>query len=191
MQLLRITTLETQKRVGMVKIIFILFAVLSLASCSTAEKSLQKFYKLGGKIEPVTKTVTIHDTIKGKDGKDSIIERLIFVDCPEPIAPKTRFEIRFDNKRFKDSLKFLKNIYNDSLSFNLKNNKLILNAYSDSLKFERDKHTSDNRNARKSKKSSVFWSFLGRYWWVFLIIGFLIRQFLPQIWKFILSKFGL
>jgi wyosine [tRNA(Phe)-imidazoG37] synthetase (radical SAM superfamily) len=38
-------------------------------------------------------------------------------------VPKTRYEIRFDNKRFNDSLKAVKSMYSDSLEAEIKINK--------------------------------------------------------------------
>ena len=87
-----------------------LIILLLLTSCSAAHH-LNKFHKKGGKLETVEKVVTITDTIKGKDGKDSIVFRDVLVPCPEPIIEtrwKTRLELRFDSKRFRDSLKYHK-----------------------------------------------------------------------------------
>jgi hypothetical protein len=84
-----------------------LFIILLLSSCGQSFH-LKKFYKKGGKIEPIEKTITITDTIQGADGKDSIVFRDVIIDCPDPVIEtkwQTRIKYKFDNKRFKDSLK--------------------------------------------------------------------------------------
>jgi hypothetical protein len=54
--------------------------------------------------------VTVNTTIKGKDGKDSIIYRQVSVNCPELVAPHTRFEIRYQYKTIRDSFETIRYI---------------------------------------------------------------------------------
>jgi hypothetical protein len=80
-------------------------------SCSNARKAQQgykKFIKFGGKIKGDTIVFTVNDTIKGKDGKDSIIYRTVSTICPEPVFPPTRYEVRYRWKTVHDSLKIVK-----------------------------------------------------------------------------------
>ena len=104
--------------------IVLLFMV---SSCHDAKFHLDKFYKKGGVITCdtiyVKKTDTL--TIKGVDGKDSLIYITTTVpcNCPE-VTVKTRWSVRFDNKRFKDSLKIISGMYSDSLDAVIKNNKI-------------------------------------------------------------------
>lgn len=65
-----------------------------LSSCSP-HYHMAKFIKKGGKINVKETTISIHDTLK-INGKDSIIEKTIHVNCPEMEAPKTRFETRIE-----------------------------------------------------------------------------------------------
>lgn len=65
-----------------------------LSSCSP-QYHMAKFIKKGGKINVKETTISIHDTLK-INGKDSIIEKTIYVNCPEMQAPKTRFETRIE-----------------------------------------------------------------------------------------------
>lgn len=81
---------------------YLLF-VLILNSC-TANYHLRKFISKGGKIDTTTITTTLHDTLHLK-GRDSVITREIQIKCPEPIAPETRYEIRWKYKTKIDSLK--------------------------------------------------------------------------------------
>jgi late competence protein required for DNA uptake (superfamily II DNA/RNA helicase) len=98
-----------------------------VSSCHDAKFHLDKFYKKGGVITCdtiyVKKTDTL--TIKGVDGKDSLIYITTTVPCNCPKATvKTRWSVRFDNKRFKDSLKIISGMYSDSLDAVIKNNKI-------------------------------------------------------------------
>ena len=109
------------------RIIFILLAIVLLSSCHNAKYHLDKFYDKGGVITCDTTYVNTTDTVyvKGADGKDSLV---YIVKNTPAICPKatveTRWMVRFDNKRFKDSLKIVSNMYSDSLRSAIKNNKI-------------------------------------------------------------------
>jgi len=83
-----------------------LFLVYSCDTAKQATKHHKKAEKLGYiyKCEPTT--ITLRDTIKGKDGKDSIVEVLVKVPCPKVEPPKTQREIKwkykYDLKRQKE-----------------------------------------------------------------------------------------
>jgi hypothetical protein len=149
----------------------------------TAEKHLQKFYEKGGKLEPVERVVTIHDTIPGVDGKDSIVERLIEVPCPEPEPPKTRWMVRFDNKRFKDSLKHVRKMYGDSTDFILDSMNLQNKRLEDSLKRMKPIIKSDNRTERALSRHENFgfWDYF--FWVIFFVGGFCVRHFFTILRK--------
>ena len=78
-----------------------------LISCS-AKFHQRKFIEKGGKIVCDTTVVTVNTIVKGKDGKDSIIYREVSVKCPELQAPLTRYEIRYQYKTIRDTLKLIK-----------------------------------------------------------------------------------
>jgi len=161
----------------------ILLCLFILVGCRSAQDHLKLFYKKGGTIENKTKIVRITDTIPGADGKDSIIYRNVPCDCPEPQPPKTRWMVRFDNRRFSDSLKNLRKFYNDSVDAELNKLQTIIDGKNDSLNIERKRDKSEDRHERKMSNSNVFWSWIGRRWWLLLIIGFIIRHYLPKIWS--------
>jgi hypothetical protein len=167
----------------MKKLIFVSL-LLGLVSCMTAEKHLEKFYDKGGSLEPVERLVTVHDTIPGADGKYSIIERLIEVPCPEPEPPKTKWMVRFDNKRFKDSLKHVRKMYNDSTSYVLdsmdievKMVKAENKGLKDSIKAMTPIVKSDNRKDRALSRHENFgfWDYF--FWIIFFAGGFCVRHF--------------
>jgi len=140
-------------------LIFLSGIMVGIMSSCSPTFHLDKFYKKGGKIEQVEKTVTIHDTIKGKDGKDSIIFRTVNVECPEPII-KTRWKVRFDNKRFKDSLNSVRTQYNDSLRYALRTYK---NELKNDYKVIKSNDKTKRVETRQENKRSL--------WWLFFILG--------------------
>jgi hypothetical protein len=83
-----------------------LFILLAFSSCSP-EYHLGKFKKKGGKIECKGDTVQIEKIVKDIHGKDSLIYVPVTEYVPQ-IEYKTKWQVRFDNKRFKDSLDFVK-----------------------------------------------------------------------------------
>ena len=147
--------------------------ILILCACSPAFH-LDKFYKKGGQVKN-TETF-IHDTIKGKDGKDSLIYRTVTVECPQPTI-ETRWRTRFDNKRFKDSLKVVRIQYKDSLRYALKTYKNVLKS---EIKNTRSTEKTKRTVTRQENKRS-WWLF-----WVGLIVGiiasFLFKRLLSYIW---------
>jgi hypothetical protein len=110
----------------MKKTVILITVFLISGSCSK-QYHFDKFIQKGGQIEPKIewKTETKTDTIKAVDGKDSIV----FLTDSVPYAvydvkyiPKWR--VRFDNKRFEDSLNYLKRIYSMELKNALKSDKI-------------------------------------------------------------------
>jgi hypothetical protein len=102
-------------------ILFIL--LLILVGCSDAhqaQKGLKKFYKNGGKFNCDTTMIMMSDTIK-INGKDSIIYRTFNTVCPDVQVPKTirqtKIELRFDYKKFDDSLKHIRKLYSSREDF--------------------------------------------------------------------------
>jgi hypothetical protein len=78
-----------------------------MISCS-AKFHQRKFIEKGGKIICDTTVVTVNTIVKGKDGKDSIIYREVSVKCPELQSPLTRYEIRYQYKTIRDTLRLIK-----------------------------------------------------------------------------------
>ena len=140
-------------------LIMITFAWLAIILCSCSPQfHLNKFYKKGGEIEQVEKTVTIKEVIT-VNGKDSIIFRTVSVECPEPII-KTRWKVRFDNKRFKDSLNSVRTQYKDSLRYALRTYK---NELKNDYKVIKSNDKTKRVETRQENKRSL--------WWLFFILG--------------------
>lgn len=112
------------------KRIALIFVTLQLLFACSLNYHLNKAIKKGYKCEEVSDTIKIssvdsfpvivHDSIvweKVSVQKDTIIR------YKQSELPKKRYEIRFDNKRFNDSMKYIKKMYSDSLDAAIKINK--------------------------------------------------------------------
>jgi hypothetical protein len=153
-------SLDKQKTISFVTALILtvlgLFLVVSLSSCDTAKQAIkhhEKAEKLGYvyKCDPVT--ITLRDTIKGKDGKDSIVEVLVKVPCPKAEPPKTRWEIRHMAKAERDSMKHVENVLklqNKALKDSLAGVKQILQ--------EQKKIVQSNNNAKKKIEKPFPWN---------------------------------
>lgn len=109
--------------------IFALILSLILTSCSVnyhLNKAIKKGYRVVEFADTIRITsidsfpVIVHDSIvweKVITKKDTIIR------YSAPQVPKTRFQIRFDKKRFSDSLNTIRNMYSDSLDAAVKMHK--------------------------------------------------------------------
>jgi hypothetical protein len=73
-----------------------------LYGCS-ANYHFTKFLNKGGKIDTISKVVTVEKTIK-VNGKDSIIFVEMPLNCPEVQIPPTRTEIRYKYRLKRDSI---------------------------------------------------------------------------------------
>ena len=105
----------------------ILSTIFLISGSCSKQYHFEKFIQKGGQIEPKIewKTETKTDTIKGMDGKDSIVfltDSVPFAVYDIKYVPKWR--VRFDNKRFDDSLNYLKRIYSMELNNALKRDKI-------------------------------------------------------------------
>jgi len=163
-----------------------LYGLFALTSCKTAEDHLQKFYKKGGKIECNVDTIKVIDTLL-IDGdtvykvRDSIVIRT-------ETNIQTRYQVKFDHKRFKDSLSHEKSVYKLDLRALKDRNKYLIDSLNKVRQIEGKRYETELKKAKAEKKSSVFWTWIGKRWWLFLIIGFAIRQFLPLIIKLLKHK---
>ncbi len=95
----------------MKKLLILLAILYSCSDAHQAQSGLKKFYRNGGKFNCDTTMIMMSDTIK-INGKDSIIYRTFNNVCPDVQVPKTirqtRIELRFDHKKFEDSLKHIR-----------------------------------------------------------------------------------
>lgn len=131
----------------------LLILIFILSSCS-ATHHYNKALKKGLEVKPVIKKIKLTDTLT-INGKDSIIERIITIDCPEPII-QTKWKVRFDNKRFKDSIKIFRKIYSDSLKHSIKSAKVEFKVSKQENKTLRTKTRQENKRS---------------WWWFWVLVG--------------------
>lgn len=191
------------------------FSILFLVSLITSCSSPQKMFSSG--IKKITKAIekdptlskefptdTIIDiqikTITGKDGKDSIIEKIKTVTLPcdftledlQELQSKSRRELKYERKKFNDSLNHIEKMYKletkrleDSL---VQINKL----YRKEVRAIKDTNRKEEILARQETKQEAggwFQRIFGRYWWILplitlilgLIGGWYFRNLIPSI----------
>lgn len=107
-------------------LIFVTIIAIIVTGCSVSyhlNKATKKGYRVVESSDTIRITsidsfpVIVHDSIvweKVITQKDTIIR------YSSPQVPKTRFQIRFDKKRFSDSLRTIRKMYSDSLAAAIK-----------------------------------------------------------------------
>jgi hypothetical protein len=113
----------------MKRIALIILSLHLLFSCSV-NYHLNKAIKKGYRCDEVGDTIRITsvDSIPYIVNDSIVWEKVItqkdtIIRYKTSFVPKTRYEIRFDNKRFNDSLKHIRKVYTDSLEAAIKINK--------------------------------------------------------------------
>jgi hypothetical protein len=86
--------------------LYIVGMLYFLYGCS-ANYHFTKFLNKGGKIDTISKVVTVEKTIK-VNGKDSIIFVEMPLKCPEVQIPPTRQEIRYKYRIQRDSIETIR-----------------------------------------------------------------------------------
>ena len=165
------------------------FLLLSIASCSAPKlykQGLQKIEKAILKdpslsVPKDTITIVEHDTIRGVDGKDSIIIRKETIQLPcdfdqeafiQSIEEKSGRELRFERRNAKDLLKHTEKMYaletkrlNDSLVFQKKLNreltKRLNNQNSTDVKIAKQETKQKNGDWFSRFKKWIFVYFIG------------------------------
>lgn len=170
--------------------VLITFAiVMYLTSCS-AEYHKMKFIHKGGKITCDTTYLTKTDTIKGKDGKDSIIYLRVPCNCPDLIAPKpkwkTKWMDRVERKKYNDSLRHVEKMYKilseenkklAKINVRLEEQKTKQNRTNQRFGFKNHKQDKKTEN-KKNRNQQMVWYF--GIFFVILIIILLIIKFLKR-----------
>jgi len=153
----------------MKRIALIILSLHLLFSCSV-NYHLNKAIKKGYRCDEVGDTIRITsvDSIPYIVNDSIVWEKVItqkdtIIRYKTSFVPKTRYEIRFDNKRFNDSIKHIRKVYTDSLEAAIKINK------------------QDNKTVRKTRKKSPNLFLLGFITGIFSVI--LIRYAINQALK--------
>jgi hypothetical protein len=151
----------------------------ALTSCRTAADHLALYHKKGGTFTADTVSLSIHDTLI-INGDTIIQNKEIKVPCPEskPETPPTKAELRNDRKSAADSMAHAEKMYKLKIKemesdYNSRIKKAKTNTRNDlKLKDKEIKQLQIQLKAeQKRTKSSVFWTKIGRLWWMFVLIG--------------------
>ena len=173
-------------------------ALLSLVtSCSAPKLYQQGVSKIKRAIEKdstlafPTDTLRYYrvDTIPGKDGEATVIHTTETVEIPcefdeEAFKHKTRKELRSERISARNTMKHRERMYrlktkrlDDSLSYLNKLNKQLTKQLDD----QTDADVKIAKEETKQKKGNWFTRQMGKIWWLLLIIGFVLRGFVPKI----------
>lgn len=192
----------------MKKLIIFLIGAIVLASCSTPKKLYDKgIKKIEKAIErdstlvfPLDTIVDIqYDTIPGIDGKDSIIRIKETIEIPcdfdieafkEQTRNKSRRELRYERKMYKDSLKHDRKMYRletnrlkDSLNYLKQQNRQLTKQLDDKT----DTEVKLAKEETKRQKCTWFVRVMGRFWWIpaliAFVLGYIIRGYIPNIFS--------
>lgn len=146
-----------------------LWMFLVLCSCNVKWHEKQ-FYKKGGKFECEPRIISKIDTLITKEG-DTIFTTIYNTIYEPKIEYQTKWQVKFDNKRFKDSLDFVKKIYSDSLKHALK-----------SKKSENKKEAKISKHDNKTKRTEIRRE--SRSWWfIWLTCGFVLCLVVNLLFK--------
>jgi hypothetical protein len=161
-------------------ILFLMLFTWIIYGC-LPEYHMKKAIKKGYSLEMIRDTVTItqldsfkviaKDTvywIKYEKLKDSIIYRTQIQYVP-------RWKVRFDYKRFNDSLKYIRTMYADSLRYALKSQKT---AFKNDIKTKRQETKVIRSENKNGFSDSVKWIAVVL---VLLIIAYLLFKYSPKI----------
>ena len=146
-----------------------IFIIIFLLSSCSASWHLNKAQKKGAVIqqEVVYKYIKEYDTLTNTV---KIVDSIPFETVKIEYVPKTRIELRFDHKKFKDSLKSIETRF-----------KLSQKRFKDSLRFAsiKTKHETKERvkTARIEKRTSR--------WWLWLLIGFFLNFLIKLAVKYL------
>lgn len=159
--------------------LFLMLFAWIIYGCSP-QYHMKKAIKKGYSLEMIRDTVTIthvdsfkviaKDTvywIKYEKLKDSIIYRTQIQYIP-------RWKVRFDHKRFNDSLKFIRNMYADSLRYALRSQK---NTIKQDIKTQRQQTKVIRSENKNGFADSVKWIAVVL---ILLIIAYLLFKYSPK-----------
>jgi hypothetical protein len=141
--------------------LYIVGMLYFLYGCS-ANYHFTKFLNKGGKIDTISKVVTVEKTIK-VNGKDSIIFVEMPLNCPEVQIPPTRQEIRYKYKLKRDSIETVRYI-----------TKWKVKEHTRTVRIEKKAEVKNNKSESKAN-SLCLWLVIGIIV-IICLIGYLITR---------------
>ena len=132
----------------------ILFGIIWLANSCSPEYHLNKYKKKGGKITCEVDTVKIYDTIVTPNDTIVISRDSLIIRTHTNVV--TKYEVKYDYKRFRDSLRAVKAMYKDSVKTVVKEKRI------------------DGKTIVRTERAK------GK-WWLWLLIGIVVGYILQPI----------
>lgn len=149
--------------------------LLALLSSCNARWHEIKFYQKGGKFECEPRIISRIDTLITENG-DTVFNTVYKTVYEPKIEYRDKWKVRFDNRRFKDSLNAVKGMYKDSLKYAFKSQK---SADKKEIKINRHKERTNRTTTRKENKNR---------WWYWLIIGMSIGVITYKAFGFLIKR---
>jgi hypothetical protein len=132
----------------------ILLGVIWLANSCSPDYHLNKYKKKGGKITCDVDTVKIYDTIVTPNDTIVISRDSLIIRTNTNVI--TKYEVKYDYKRFRDSLKAVKAMYKDSVKTVVKEKRI------------------EGKTIVRTERAK------GK-WWLWLLIGIVVGYILQPI----------
>jgi len=149
--------------------------LFQLFSCRTPDKLVETAVKRGYEIPNKERIVTVEVTLKGVNGEDSVVNRLVKVNCPDLPVVKTWWAELQETRRLNDSLKYAtRNNRIDSREAKAiakSDNKAETKQAKSADKTETKIHKQDKKTERQTK-GTTFWDRLKNW---LLIISLLLN----------------
>ena len=132
----------------------ILLGVIWLANSCSPDYHLNKYKKKGGKITCDVDTVKIYDTIVTQNDTIVISRDSLIIRTNTNVI--TKYEVKYDYKRFRDSLRAVKSMYKDSVKTVVKEKRI------------------EGKTIVRTERAK------GK-WWLWLLIGIVVGYILQPI----------
>ena len=132
----------------------ILLGVIWIANSCSPDYHLNKYKKKGGKITCDVDTVKIYDTIVTPNDTIIISRDSLIIRTHTNVV--TKYEVKYDYKRFRDSLKAVKSMYKDSVKTVVKEKRI------------------EGKTIVRTERAK------GK-WWLWLLIGIVVGYILQPI----------
>lgn len=150
------------------------YLLILLSGCSVKYHE-KAFFKKGGKFECKPRIISRVDTLITESG-DTVFNTVYETVYEPKVEYRTKWQVRFDNKRFNDSLDFVKSMYRDSLKSALKSQK---SSDKKDVRLGKFKEKTNRTQIRKENKNK---------WWYWLIIGMPIGVLLYKIIRALIKR---
>lgn len=165
----------------------LIYGIFALSSCSTGEELYKKANKKGFFVECLTDTVKVVDQIIL--GNDTIYQVRDSIIIRQNTQYEPKWMVKFDNKRFKDSLNAINKANKINLRTLKEQNDYSLDSLNKVHQNEQKRLKNELSKAKHESKSSIFWTWVGKRWYWWCIITFVLGMYTVYRWRKIVALF--